>query len=139
MKFGFLHQEFFNWNELPRQITRRSKRSIRGVRAIWYIPILGSVAVSKIAKRFPQYRKAASILYFYSPNLLSEQNDLHKKKHEIPSSSELLIIDTIRSKSDYAELVNSALSIVEKHQATLIRPPPKNQNVGKLRRVLMVS
>src|SRR5437870_5192034 len=64
-----LHQEFLKWKELPKQITNKPKRQTSGVRAIWYMPIVGKVPVSKVTKRFTQYRKAASILYFYAPEL----------------------------------------------------------------------
>jgi hypothetical protein len=86
------------------------------------IPILGKVPVSKVTKRFTQYRKAASILYFYAPELRSEQNDNDKNDSEITSSSEILIVDRIRSKSDYTELLSRAISIVEKEQTTLRKP-----------------
>jgi hypothetical protein len=62
MNFGFLHRDFLKWNELPKLITKWPKRKTSGVRVIWYIPIVGNVPVSKVTKRFPQYRKAASIL-----------------------------------------------------------------------------
>jgi hypothetical protein len=122
MKWGYLHQEFLKWTELPKQITNRPKSQIRGVRAIWYMPIVGKVPISKVTKRFTQYRKAASILYFYAPELRSEQNDSDQNDSEIISSSEILIVDRILSKSDYTELLSRAINIVEKKQNTLRKP-----------------
>src|SRR5262245_40812745 len=122
MNFGFLHQDFLKWSELPKLITKWPERKTSGVRAIWYMPIVGNVPVSKVTKRFPQYRKAASILHFYAPELHSEQNDNDKKDHETTSSSEILIVDKIRSKSDYGELLSRAINIVEMEQNTLNKP-----------------
>jgi len=122
MNWGLLHQEFLKWKELPKQITNRPKRQTSGVRAIWYMPIVGKVPISKVTKRFTQYRKAASILYFYAPELHSEQNDNDKNDPEITSSSEILIVDRIRSKSDYTELLSRAINIVEREQRTLRKP-----------------
>ena len=122
MNFGFLHQDFLKWNELPKPITKWPKRKSSGVRAIWYIPIIGNVPVSKVTKRFTQYRRAASILYFYAPELLSEQTFSNKKNDEITSSSEILIVENIRSKSDYVESLSRAIDIVEKERKTLSKP-----------------
>ena len=68
------------------------------------------------------FRKAASILYFYAPELRSDQNNSDKNVREIISSSEILIVDKIRSKSDYSELLGRAINIVEKEPSTLRNP-----------------
>jgi len=122
INWGFFHQEFLKWKELPKPVTNEPKPQISGVRAIWYMPIVSKVPVSKVTKRFAQYRKAASILYFYAPNLYSRQHDNARNDSEITSSSEILIVDTIRSKSDYVELLSGAINIMEKKQNTLRKP-----------------
>jgi len=122
IKWGFFRQEFLRWNEIPEQIANGPRWHISGVRAIWYMPIVGTVPVSKVTKHFTQYRKAASILYFYAPTLHSVQNNSSKNDSEIASSSEILIVDRIRSKSDYTELLSRAIHIVENEQSTIRKP-----------------
>jgi len=118
--FGCFDKNFVKWCDLPRYITNLTRRKIRSVRIIWLMPVIGRVSTDRITKIFPQSRRLGTFLHFYHPFLHSRIYMHTDKPLLIPSSSELLILDTIKSTADYTAEFLEAISVAESDKTTIV-------------------
>lgn len=125
---GRFDQWFSDWNEIARPIGKLTKREVRALRRIWLVPVIKVVSGERIAKAFPDARRLGNQLHFYRPRL---RTWVHRKDGIVtlfPSSSELLIIDNIKSLSEYEERLSKSI-IAAEQQSTTIISPPTNKNM----------
>lgn len=117
----FLDRYFVLWDQVPNTISALTRRSIKAVRRICVVLVLRSVPKSRIAQAFPTLRKAGSFLHYYRPEL-KEYRHRRDEPVVIPSSSEILILDRIKSIPDFAETLSTAIDKVEHETSTIVVP-----------------
>jgi len=98
------------------------EQQIDRVRRICLLPVLGSAAPSQITKAIPSLRRSGSNLHYYRALLRDPNLPASNKSVLIPSSSELFILDKIRSVSDFEETLSETLRDVENDTSTVITP-----------------
>ncbi|MBU0495878.1 MAG: ATP-binding protein [Chloroflexi bacterium] len=116
---------FAKWDLLPQSITKLTTRKVRVVRRIWLVPVLGSVPASRVAKAFPSLRRSGSALHYFRADLRDLGHSKTDKSGPVASSSELLIVDKIKSVPDFKETIAQVVSEVEREKATVIVPTKK--------------
>ncbi len=114
-------EEFVKWDSLPKDITHLTRRRVWAVRRIWLAAILGSVPQSRIASVFQDSRRLGSHLHFYRPQFREPRHSQLERK-PVTSSSELLILEKIRSLPDYKKALERALVDTENATEALIKP-----------------
>ena len=124
---GYFDERLAEWNVLPKPITRLTRKSIRAIRRIWLVSTIVSAPVSRISKAFPHSRRLGEFLHFYRQTLNDWVSSRHTDKPIfISSSSELLVLDKIRSRWDYMESLHKAIEHAERETVSLISPPDGN-------------
>lgn len=111
------------WQRLPNSITRLTRKQVRVVRRLFIIPILHTVSVSSIAQALPTSRRLGTRLHFYRPYFHKSMGYQQGNKiTPIASSSELLIVDGIKSVFEYQEELSQSLGALESETSTIVRP-----------------
>ena len=119
--FQAFDNEFVKWDSLPKGITHLTRRRVWAVRRIWLASIIGSVPQSRITSAFQDSRRLGSHLHFYRPQFREPWHGRLERK-PVTSSSELLILDKIRSLPDYRLALERALVDTENATEALIKP-----------------
>jgi hypothetical protein len=108
-----------DWAKLPPCVTQLKRRMVKGVRRLLLIPVLRNVPASRIGGTLTKARKLGNGLHYYWPGL---RND---GKAPIKSSSEILVMDGIKSIPDYARSLDEALAAAEAAEEPFVMPPTK--------------
>jgi len=112
----FYNDRYAEWIELPESIRALTRRKIRAIRRIWLKPIIGTVPAERISRVFPHSRRIGTYLHFYRPSFYGSAKEM-----SLTSSSELLILDKIKSQIDYVETLKQALGEAKSNRATLVK------------------
>jgi hypothetical protein len=99
------------------------------------MPVLRAVPASRIASVLTKARRLGSSLHYYWPDLGESKNYWpdpgDSKNAPIKSSSEVLVIDDIKSVPEYAQRLGQALAAAETEEAPFVSPPAKRPARGK--------
>jgi hypothetical protein len=108
------------WSELPEAIQRQKPGTVHAVRRIWLVPVVGSVPSGRITKKFTAARQIGKYLWFYYPTLPFHTSQ--PKPRPKASSSELLVLDDLRSVEDYRDALTQTVEEVERERTTIVMP-----------------
>jgi nucleoside 2-deoxyribosyltransferase len=117
-----------NWNSLPEEITKLSRRRIKAVKKISVIPVIGSVPSGRIEDVAPSWRWLELYNHYYCATLRKPRIWYGRDKEKvslIASSQEVFILDKKLSLEEYEEAFYSFLSDTENDKRTII--PVKEQ------------
>jgi hypothetical protein len=101
-------------------------KDIEVVKRLVLLPVLSSVPDSRVVKAQPYWRKAGGLAHYYVTTLRKPFQTKGEKFTLLPSSSELLIIDKIRSVSDFFQSLRNAITEAEKDNNTIVSLNPIN-------------
>lgn len=104
---------FQTWHRLPKTIKKFGRNNIKTVRRLSIIPILGKIARNKITSALPAIRWSGQNLFFYFPYLSNLRDD------EISSSSEILILNDIHSRSELNDQTLHQITDTEKFSESI--------------------
>jgi nucleoside 2-deoxyribosyltransferase len=116
----FAESDFVLWENLPKTITKLSRRKIHAIRRLVLIPTLGIVPIARLDSVFYDWQRTSSYLHYFNPRI--ELHGRLKDKTAAPSSSELLIVDDVKSTSDYNLSLSDALRVTESERTTILTP-----------------
>lgn len=120
---GAFINRFSDWRMLPSSITKLTRRRVRAVRRIWLVPSIRQVPPSRIATVFSSSRRLGAFLHYYQPNPQQSKLRLNNEKSPfITSSSELLILDKIKSLPVYEDALIQTVQGIEEKTETLVVP-----------------
>jgi hypothetical protein len=111
-------------NEIP--LSSRILKNITAIKRIILLSVLESVPESRIAKVFPSWKKAGPFSHYYRTMLRRPYHSKDEKKTLLSSSSELLVIDKIKSESEFTEILKKAIIEAESIDETVIKLNSKN-------------
>jgi hypothetical protein len=119
---AFDFYRFVQWDELPTCISELTRVGVKSVRRLCIVPLLRPVPASRIEKALPALRRTGNLLHYYER---SHEKGWARNDRDMatPSSSELLILDGIRSVSEYKETLVQALESAEGESSTIVVPP----------------
>lgn len=107
---------------LPTVLSPKDRRGIEAVRRICLVPVIRSVPASRISQALPGSRRIESSRHFYRRHLHGPRRRDPKEGAMLPSSSELLVIDSIQSRLEYREALEQAIEKAEDLTMTLVSP-----------------
>lgn len=102
-------------------LPNRLLKSINIVRRIFLLPVLESVPDSRIVKIYPSWRKVGTFSHYYRSTLRRPYHSKGEKKTLLSSSSELLILDKIKSISEFTEKLKQAITEAEDSREKIIK------------------
>jgi hypothetical protein len=113
-------EDYAEWSKQPENIRRLTRRRVHAIRRLWLKPILKSVPDERIARALFNSRRLGSYSHYFLPEL-SRRHVRSESDIIIKSSSELLILDKIKSQSEYVETLKQALEEAENNKTTLVK------------------
>ena len=120
IRHSVIYDEYYaEWSKQPENIRRLTRRRVHAIRRLWLKPILKSVPDERIARALFNSRRLGAYSLYFLPEL-SRRNVRSESEIIIKSSSELLILDKIKSQSDYIETLKQALGEAEGYRTTLV-------------------
>ncbi|MBK9211239.1 MAG: hypothetical protein IPL71_24330 [Anaerolineales bacterium] len=117
---------FESWERLPDELGRYSN-TIKAVRRITLWPFLSGVSQDKVMSNFPNLRKSEIQYHYY----VGDWREVYKSERNklIPSSSEIVVIDKIKSVPDFSEILTNILKELERdNKTTVFVPKVKNHS-----------
>jgi hypothetical protein len=114
--WGFFWGKLADWRRLPACITRLTRRRVKVVRRVWLFPILRNVPEGRIGGVLTKARKLGNALHYYWPSLADGA------EAPIKSSSELLVIDGIKSTLEYNRSLSGSLAAAEAAETPIVIP-----------------
>lgn len=96
---GIFSRFSMNWEYVNLLFPQFTKRNIKRVRRIWLLSVLGTVPVNRVTRAVTTCRLSHLPLHFYMT--FFSNWSVNKEQNFIDSSSELLIIDNIKSTVEF--------------------------------------
>jgi len=112
---------FQTWDRLPQRIKKIGRKNIKIVRRIAIIPVLGKIIHNKITSVLPGIRWSGQNLFFYFPYLHDLSSRYNLSEDKISSSSELLIINNIRSVPELNDDILHQIPDIEKFSESIAK------------------